>query len=73
MRGLKCPRCRRQTAWLRWSFNERLGRRYKRKFCSCGYVGQRTYYGGFITLEEYRQEQREMHERVEEKLGLNKP
>lgn len=41
-RGLKCPRCRRKTAWLEYGGGEKL-RRYRQKACSCGYTGRRIY------------------------------
>ena len=69
MRQLKCPQCKGHTAWLGFGYNERLGRRYKQKHCSCGYSGARRYYGAIMTFEEYRRYQEELRKRVTEALA----
>ena len=48
-RRLKCPRCRRQEAWVEQLYNERWDLYYRQKFCGCGYKGARHYTG--ITKE----------------------
>ena len=56
-RGLKCPRCKSQSAYKQWDFNERLGRHFRNKHCpSCGYQTPNHYYGGVMTLEECQEE-----------------
>ena len=55
MRMLKCPQCRRQTAWLEFGTRQKRNgwwARYKEKHCNCGYVGTPKYGAEFKTLEE---------------------
>lgn len=41
-RGLKCPRCKQQTARISGGW-AKDGRHYEQKVCNCGYEGQRKY------------------------------
>lgn len=46
MRMLKCPRCKRQSAWLIFGIKRHENgthRHYKQKRCNCGYEGKPTY------------------------------
>ena len=56
---LKCPRCRRQLAYLTTGWAEDA-RHYEQKKCACGYKGQRKY----LSLE--------MSNRLRERLSLSK-
>lgn len=46
-KGLKCPKCRQQTAWKFWGIARKDDehRHYHMKHCSCGYEGKRVYGG----------------------------
>jgi hypothetical protein len=46
MRMLKCPSCRRQSAWLTFGikrYEDNTHRHFKQKKCNCGYEGKPTY------------------------------
>ncbi len=51
-RQLKCPRCRQKQAWIEYGVAN--SRRYKQKFCFCGYQGKRRYWGQPVDREEVR-------------------
>lgn len=44
-KALKCPKCRKQTAWKFWGIvrKDDEHRHYHMKHCSCGYEGKRVY------------------------------
>ena len=41
-KGLKCPKCKQQTAYHTYG-TTKDARRYKQKLCNCGYKGARKY------------------------------
>jgi hypothetical protein len=43
---LKCPKCKRQSAWLTYGIkrdNNNTHKHFKQKHCNCGYEGKPTY------------------------------